>query len=432
VKGPERHLASIFRLALAAAALACQLAAAEAPPPAANAAGAVVLVDGKATLTRGGTARPVRVGDAVNEGDEIASAADGEVHLRMQDSGFVVLRPGTRMKVASYKADGGDDDHGVLQLIAGGIRSVSGWIGKFNAKGYSVKTATATIGIRGTDHETRYVAEGSAEGEPGTYDRVYAGRTFIQTAAGQTEVAPGEAGFQPRGGTGRARILASIPRFYKPGPHEGEIDRKHAEIQKEIDERREERRRAIAQMRAALQTERGKVKSIAGENQAAAKAAREAQRVEREANAAKREKLKADIQAAAAMRQEIQESRRSLEEDYKSGRISQQEARPRRRELVAKQKAFAELQESIKQRRQEMGETGDAAVDERFEAAQARQKALHDQVLEAREKRKALEAEREAAAKEMKARQQEENKRYREELRKDREGAAPATDPPKP
>jgi len=426
VRALAHHLSSTLRLAGIAALLACGFAFAQANP-ARNPAGVVVLVDGAASLApQGGTARGLKVGDVVSEGDELASAKDGEVHVRMQDSGFLVLRSNTRMKIASYKADGGDDDRGIFQLLSGGLRSVSGWIGRFNSRNYAVKTATATIGIRGTDHETRVIPEGSSEGEPGTYDRVYAGKTVIQAAAGQAEVSPDQAGFQPR--TGKPRLLASIPRFYRPGPHEAEINAKHAEIQKLIDQRREERRKVIAQKRAELQSERGKAKDIAKGNAEAARDQHRAVREERAENKAKREKLKADIEAAGAQRKEMQEARAKLEDDFKAGRVSVQEARVRRRELASRQKALAAEWEGIKQRRKEMAEAGDAALDARFEAEQARQKALHDQVLEAREKRNALEGERESAGKEIRGLRQEEGKRYREELKKDRDGA-PASAP---
>jgi len=426
---PRHFLSAIFPLLVLMAALACAPAFGQAPR---NQAGVVVLVDGTATITpEGGAARPLKVGDVVNEGDELASARDGEVHVRTQDSGFLVLRPNTRMKVASYKADGGADDRGILQLLSGGLRSVSGWIGKFNARNYAVKTQTATIGIRGTDHETIVIPEGSSEGEAGTYDRVYAGMTVITSADGQAEVLPDQAGFQPR--KGKPRRLASIPLFYRPGPHEDEINRKHAEIQNVIDQRREERRKAIAEKRAELQAERARVKDVAKGNADAAKDQRRALLGERAENKAKREKLKADIEAASAQRKEIQEARRKLDDDFKGGRISVQDTRRQRRELNAKQKALAAQWEDIKQRRKDMNESGDAALDARFEAEQARQKALHDQVLEAREKRKALEGERESAAKEIRGMQQEENKRYREELKKDRESAPPSppAEPPK-
>ncbi len=430
------YLSPILRALLASAALASTLAWAQpaSPTPARNVAGVVALVDGKATVTSpGGSPRALKAGDTVSEGDELASGPGGEIHLRMQDSGFVVLRADTRMKVASYKADGGDDDHGVLQLIAGGLRSVSGWIGKFNQKRYTVKTATATIGIRGTDHETRYIPEGSSEGEPGTYDRVYAGRTVIETSAGRAQIAPDQAGFQPDKPQARPRLLASIPRFYRPGPHEAEINAKHAEIQKQIDALREERRKVIREKAAALKAERGKVKEVAAGNKAAAREMHQETVAGRAEAKAKREKLQADMKAAAATeREEIQHDRTALEDDFKSGRISRQEARNRRRELAERQKQLNASQQDIHRRQKEMEQAYDARVDERFNASQERQKALHDQQLEAREKRNALEGERESAAKELKGAQQQESQRYREELKKDKQqGTAPA-DPSKP
>jgi DNA repair exonuclease SbcCD ATPase subunit len=313
----------------------------------------------------------------------------------------------------------------VFHLISGALRSISGWMGKFNSRNYVVRTATATIGIRGTDHETRYIPEGSTEGEPGTYDRVYAGETFIETAEGKTFVAPDQAGFQPLRARGKARLLAEIPGFFRPGPHEAQINRKHAEIQKVIDQRREERRKAIAEKRAELAAARGKTVEVLQQNKAAAKEAARTAQEQRRDTQAKREALQQEMKDAQALHEDIQQSRKSLEEVVKTGQITRPELRERRKALRDKEARLQAMQEDIKQKRKELQESSDARVDERFNATEERRKALHDQELEARAKRKSLEEERESAAKEMKTLQGEENKRYREELKADRKGATP-------
>ena len=162
------HARSIASLVLLSVLAAATTALGEArAPPAPNQAGVIQRADGKAVLVPNGAApHPAKVGDIVSEGDVLASGPGGEIHVTMQDSGFLVVRPESRVRIVSYQADGAADDKGVLRLIAGGLRSITGWIGKYNPRGYKVQTAGATIGIRGTDHETRYIPEGSAEGEP--------------------------------------------------------------------------------------------------------------------------------------------------------------------------------------------------------------------------------------------------------------------------
>lgn len=413
--------------------LACSVALAQtAPATTRNQAGIIVLVEGNARLATGGVGlRQAKLGDVVSEGDLLISGKGGEVHVKMQDTGFIVLRPNTRIQVESYRADGGEDDNGILRLISGGLRSISGWIGKFNSPRYLVHAGTATIGIRGTDHEVRYIPEGSSEGEPGTYDRVFAGETYIQTPTDRAAVAPNQTGFASVRPRDKPRLLAEIPGFFRPGPHEAEINKKHAEIQGQIDQRREERRKVIAEKRAALEAARTKVKESQEENKAAARQAKQTAQERRAESQARREALQRDIKAAQELREDIQARRKALDEDLKSGQITRPELRERRKTLREKQEALAQAEESIKQRRKAMQEAGDAQVDERFEAAQERQKAMHDQLLDAREKRKSLEDERESTTEEMKALRQQENKRYREELKKDRTSGDSAEPPAK-
>ena len=404
-----------------------------APATARNQAGVIVLVEGKARLAPGvAGARQAKVGDIVNEGDLLNSGKDGEVHVRMQDTGFLVLRPNTQIQVVSYRADGGEDDNGVVRLIAGGLRSITGWIGKFRPGGYVLQTASATIGIRGTDHETRYIPEGSAEGEPGTYDRVFAGETYIKTSTEEATIAPNQAGFVSARPRGRPRLLAEIPGFFRRGPHEAEIETKHAEIQRQIDQRRDERRKVIAEKRAALEAARVKVKETQERNKATLEQAKQAAQEHRLEMQAKKEVLQQDIKAAKELREDIQERRKALQEVLKTGQITRPELRERRKALQDKEKEYAQAQESIKQRRKALQEAEDAKVDERFNAAQERLKGLHDQRLDTREKRKSLEEEREAASEEMKALRQQENKRYREELKKDRKSGDSSDPPAKP
>ena len=126
------------------------------------------------------------------------------------------------------------------------------WVGKFNRNSYTLRTPTATIGIRGTDHETYYIPPGSPDGEPGIYDKVFAGETSIQTETRQAAVVPDHASYVSDCGGQQPRVLPRIPGFYRPGPHEDIINRKHAEIQQMIIQRRDEQRKIVAEKLALL------------------------------------------------------------------------------------------------------------------------------------------------------------------------------------
>src|SRR5206468_10865338 len=128
------------------------------------------------------------------EGESIATGANGEVHLRMEDGGFIAVRPGTRMRIARFRAQGDESDVMTIGLLEGTLRSITGWIAKYGRDNYQVRTPTVTIGVRGTDHEPSHIPAGSPLGDPGTTDKVNHGRTYLRTAQGRADVAPGRAG----------------------------------------------------------------------------------------------------------------------------------------------------------------------------------------------------------------------------------------------
>jgi len=199
------------------------------------AAGEIDFIEGAVNITdaKGELRVPVR-GQRVEAGDTIVTGRDGEIHMRMDDNGLIAVRPGTLLKIEAYAANGRDDDRVLLQLLRGTFRSVTGWIGRGRPEAYAVRTASATIGIRGTDHEPLVIDEGP---EAGTYDKVNSGGTSLDTNFGKTNVAPGQAGFAPRNSAAPPKVLAAIPPVFKPTKNEAEIDKSKEKLEKEIDNR---------------------------------------------------------------------------------------------------------------------------------------------------------------------------------------------------
>jgi hypothetical protein len=198
--------------------------------------GSVELVEGAVTIQApDGSATTPKVGDTVATGSTVITGADGELHVATEDSGYVAVRPGTQFRVDHYIAEGGDDDLLSLSLLRGTFRVVTGWIGQFNRDNYRISTPTATIGVRGTDHEPSFVTEEDAARlgeEAGTYDKVNDGGSYIENAQGRTEIAPGKSGFVPHRPGLKPRLLEHVPRFYRATRNERRIVQRRAALRK--------------------------------------------------------------------------------------------------------------------------------------------------------------------------------------------------------
>jgi len=147
-----------------------------------------------------GQTSTLKKGAAVNEGDTVITERGANAQIKMQDGGFVAVRPDTQLKFDSFKFNGKEDgsENLVFSLVKGGFRSVTGLIGRINKPSYRITTAAATIGIRGTDHETFVVLPESllANTAPaGTYNKVNVGETFIATDVGTIFVMPNQMGY---------------------------------------------------------------------------------------------------------------------------------------------------------------------------------------------------------------------------------------------
>lgn len=164
-------------------------------------AGHVQFVNGEVQITNpAGQTRMAQKGDAINEGDTLTSAQKASAQIKMQDGGFVAVRPDTQLKFDQFVFAGKEDgsEKSFFSLFKGGFRAVTGLIGRINKQNYRVTTPAATIGIRGTDHETFLITPGSplAQIAPsGAYNKVNTGETSMTTDKGTIFVQPNQMGF---------------------------------------------------------------------------------------------------------------------------------------------------------------------------------------------------------------------------------------------
>ena len=116
----------------------------------------------------------------MHEGETVVTFRNGEAQLHMLDGANYGARELANRDQA-YVADGGDKDRSIVDLIKGTVRSITGWIGKYNRAEYerSATSNLVTIGVPGTDQEvTDIPPDAIRAASRALYDKVNEGETF--------------------------------------------------------------------------------------------------------------------------------------------------------------------------------------------------------------------------------------------------------------
>lgn len=121
--------------------------------------GTIKTITGLVNLqTAEGKNKFANAGTKLNVGDVINTQAKSTAVLEFIDTTQVALRPNTRFVVEKYEyqAEQPIADKAEFKLVKGGLRTLTGLIGKRGSSdAFSMKSETATIGIRGTDFTAR-------------------------------------------------------------------------------------------------------------------------------------------------------------------------------------------------------------------------------------------------------------------------------------
>jgi len=135
-----------------------------------------------------GTIIAVLIGSKINEGDTVITEKRTYARLKFDDGSEVILKPGSQFKVEKFSFDQEkpSNDATALRLIKGGLRTVTGQIGKRgNQESYRMNTPTATIGIRGTIYDVQYCQDDSCGSvRTGLYLTVTDGNVIVTNIAG--------------------------------------------------------------------------------------------------------------------------------------------------------------------------------------------------------------------------------------------------------
>lgn len=117
-----------------------------------RAVGRVMLIEGGVEATQSdGIVRKLILGSPVYEGDTLKSAENSHTVVVFRDGGRITLQASSVFKVEQFKFEKEtNEENAVLRLIKGGVRVVTGLIGRSKHENYKFNITTATIGVRGT------------------------------------------------------------------------------------------------------------------------------------------------------------------------------------------------------------------------------------------------------------------------------------------
>lgn len=212
--------------------------------------------DVTAAQSNGSNLRKLREGDPVYVGERVRAASQAEAVLRTEDAGVVAVRPATEFIAERFAAEDKPTDSLTIRLVTGSLRVISGWIGQTNRSGHNIVTASATIGIRGTDHEPYVLSPelAKATSNPeGTYDKVNRGGTTLKVGDNTLDIDPGKVGFVRAPARTKERALLTIllpvlldkvPSFYVPGEFDTELDRYSQTADEESRKQLEQKRKS--------------------------------------------------------------------------------------------------------------------------------------------------------------------------------------------
>lgn len=143
-------LGSVGMVALGSLALALTVPTAQASE---HTVGQVTFLVGKAEQVKGGVAKAIRRGDAIEVGATVQTSNNGHVHIRFVDGALVSVRPSSSLKVTEYNfvKDNPKSSKVKFELVEGTARAVTGAAGKAAKDNFRLNTPVAALGVRGTD-----------------------------------------------------------------------------------------------------------------------------------------------------------------------------------------------------------------------------------------------------------------------------------------
>ncbi|MGH8620983.1 MAG: FecR family protein [Burkholderiales bacterium] len=185
-------------------------------------AGTVAHLSGTLSVQRSdGSVRILGQRSEVHAGDVLTTQRDSYAQISFTDGSSLTMRPNTQIRVERYHfvQDQPQDDSTLLRLVKGGMRTVTGLVGKRgNPDAYQIGTRSASIGIRGSSGDTVDNTSGGCDGAipgceklpAGVYHATYTGSYIMRNERGSQIIGEGQFGY--------ARDLRSAPALLPGNP----------------------------------------------------------------------------------------------------------------------------------------------------------------------------------------------------------------------
>lgn len=148
----------------------------------------VALVRGNVTAVDAQeSARTLQRDDTVGPGDTVETGPKGLAQLVFPDRSMIYVKASSRLRIQAFHFDPAtpEKDASVTEVLKGGMRALTGILGKRSPDKTRFQSRVSTIGIRGTALEIAEVGDHWRV----TFDF---GQGYAETPAGRTEIQTGE------------------------------------------------------------------------------------------------------------------------------------------------------------------------------------------------------------------------------------------------
>jgi len=176
-------------------------------------AGKVIMARGDVqAINTSGESRKLKRRDSIFTNEIIKTGDSSKVQIRFIDNALLALKANSELNIKSYifnQTESGDNQV-LLELVAGGFRTLTGQIGKGNKAAYKVDTPVASIGIRGTLYDVQLAVNK-------IYAGVWKGGISLNTPQGQFDLGFGaNFDFAEVGSNGSFTGLLTPPSVFTP------------------------------------------------------------------------------------------------------------------------------------------------------------------------------------------------------------------------
>lgn len=150
--------------------------------------GSIVAVNGDVSVQRGSDTLKAITGMKVEEKDTLHSKGPSKAQVLFNDKTVITIGKDATFKIAEYLFEADQEPKATFDFAKGAFRTITGQIGKAAPERFTLKSKTATIGIRGTQ------ILGDAGQQPGDTLKVAftEGKGFVQTPQGSVEITAGQ------------------------------------------------------------------------------------------------------------------------------------------------------------------------------------------------------------------------------------------------